>query len=844
VRSTDAGGLLTEKQFTITVNHLNHTPTDIALSNSSVAENQAAGTTVGTLSTTDSDPGDTHTYTLVAGAGDADNASFQISGSTLQTTASFDFETKSSYSIRVQTDDGNGSTYSEQLTISVTNVNEAPAMAGQTFAVNEGAAQGTIVGAIIATDPDAGQTLTYSLTEGNTDGAFTLVGNSLRVNNSVALNFTSTPSFTLKVQVTDSGNPASSTSATVTVTVTDVNGAPIFAAQEFSINENAANNSVVGLIQATDPDAGPLTYSITAGNASGAFTLVGNSLQVANSALLDFETTPQFGLTVLVTDNGTPALSTSAMVTITLKAVNEAPVLTSVPASVSTPELVPYTFTAAATDPEKDALSFSLVNAPAGAAIDAATGVFTWTPTATQGPGTYAFKVRVADTFLVADKDITITVTEVTIASFTPLSGPVGTRVTLTGTNLNLATRVQFNEIDAAIISSSSSQLITTVPLGATTGLITVLTQYTKAQSKTAFKVTPAITSFAPASGPAGTQVTITGTNLDAATSMEFFNGVAAASFTVLNSTSIVAIVPVGARTGKLTVTTPNGSAKSDGSFTVTTSTPAPVPPTILSFTPTSGPEGTVISLTGTNLSQTSEVLVNGLKALVSVSSNVQLLVTVPAGATSGFISVTTPYGTAVSTNPFKVTPAITSFSPTSGPVGTRVTIKGTTLGGATQVTFDGIPAMIVSNTATEVVAVVPAGARNGQITVTTAEGKATTKDQFRVTKGVAVAASTSSTVVVEPGAAPSAAAQQLQAYPNPVQRLAWLSFSLAQEQQFSLQLFDMRGSLVRILKDGTAQAGQRYEVELDALHLSEGIYMVRLVTKSQVQVTRISVSK
>src|SRR5439155_6108274 len=99
-------------------------PTDIALSPSSVAENQPVGTTVGILKTTDPNMGDTFTYVLVAGA--TDNASFTISGGTLQTAASFDFETKSSYSIRVRSTDAGGLFVEKVFTISVTNVNEAP----------------------------------------------------------------------------------------------------------------------------------------------------------------------------------------------------------------------------------------------------------------------------------------------------------------------------------------------------------------------------------------------------------------------------------------------------------------------------------------------------------------------------------------------------------------------------------------------------------------------------------------------------------------------------------------------------------------------------------------------
>ena len=81
VRTTDAGGLFFEKAFTITVTNVNEAPTDIALSADIGAPRTAApNTIVGTLSTTDPDAGDTHTYTLVAGTGDTDNASFTIAG--------------------------------------------------------------------------------------------------------------------------------------------------------------------------------------------------------------------------------------------------------------------------------------------------------------------------------------------------------------------------------------------------------------------------------------------------------------------------------------------------------------------------------------------------------------------------------------------------------------------------------------------------------------------------------------------------------------------------------------------------------------------------------------------
>lgn len=207
----------------------NYAPTDIALSPSTVAENQPAGTVVGTFSSTDPDnpaQGQTFTYTLVSGANSTDNASFTMgtgaNAGRLLTASAFDFEAKSSYSIRVRTTD-NGSTplsVEKSFTITVTNVNEAPVIAIQTFSLAENSATNTVVGTVAATDPDAGQTLTYAITAGNTGGAFAINSSSgqLTVANPAALNFEVTPTFALTVSVSD-GTLAST--ATITVNLTD-----------------------------------------------------------------------------------------------------------------------------------------------------------------------------------------------------------------------------------------------------------------------------------------------------------------------------------------------------------------------------------------------------------------------------------------------------------------------------------------------------------------------------------------------------------------------------------------------------------------------------------------------
>jgi gliding motility-associated-like protein len=120
ITATNTGGSTTATISLV----FNTAPTAIALAPTAVAENAASGTTVGTLSATDADTGDTFTFALVSGTGSTDNASFTIDGTSLKTAAVFDFETKASYSVRVRVTDAGGLSFERQLTITVTDVNE------------------------------------------------------------------------------------------------------------------------------------------------------------------------------------------------------------------------------------------------------------------------------------------------------------------------------------------------------------------------------------------------------------------------------------------------------------------------------------------------------------------------------------------------------------------------------------------------------------------------------------------------------------------------------------------------------------------------------------------------
>ncbi len=163
-----------------------------------------------------------------------------------------------------------------------------------------------------------------------------------------------------------------------------------------------------------------------------------------------------------------------------------------------------------------------------------------------------------------------------TVGSFSPTSGPVGTGVSISGTNFTGAPSVTFNGTGASFTVNSSTSISATVPSGATSGPIAVTTPSGTGTSASSFTVTtsggspPTVSSFTPTSGPVGTNVSIAGSNFTGATSVTF-NGQAATTFTVNSSTSINATVPSGASTGPIAVTTPSGTGTSSTSFTVTT---------------------------------------------------------------------------------------------------------------------------------------------------------------------------------------------------------------------------------------------------------------------------------
>jgi uncharacterized repeat protein (TIGR01451 family) len=281
---------------------------------------------------------------------------------------------------------------------------------------------------------------------------------------------------------------------------------------------------------------------------------------------------------------------------------------------------------------------------------------------------------------------------------------------------------VYFGTKAATFTIQSNFKISAVVPAGATTAGIRIVTPAGSAFSPNNFVIAPTISGFSPAFGPVGTAVTITGVNLNASTPTVKFNGVAASTLSV-TPTQVIAVVPVGATSGRISLTTSDGSDITGTAFFL--------PATLAGFSQTNSPPGSRVSITGQNLTGANAVRFNGTPATsFIVSNNNSMSAVVPANVVTGPISISTPAGAASSSAPFYGTPLISGFSPTHGLPGASVTVNGINfLGGTVQ--FAGTPAALLSLNNTQLVATVPNGAISGPITVTAPAGASTSINPF-----------------------------------------------------------------------------------------------------------------
>ena len=302
--------------------------------------------------------------------------------------------------------------------------------------------------------------------------------------------------------------------------------------------------------------------------------------------------------------------------------------------------------------------------------------------------------------------DTCFVTTSPAVASFSPASGATGTSLTITGANFTGATAVKFAGVAIKPTLVTATSITVAVPANAVSGLISVETPVSTGVATGTFSVAsattitatvpanlisgpisvtapagiatasadfaapPTISSFTPATASPGALVTITGTNLTSVSSVGFTGSTANATFTVVSPTQITATVPNEALSGPVSVR---------GTALAVSTTALTIGPSVTSLWPISGPAGTVVTITGFNLSTTTAVTFNGVTAQFQAASTTQLTATVPAGLTSGTVTVRTATGSANSLEAFGTVSAPTLVVEPIGPVTVARTPSGTT---------------------------------------------------------------------------------------------------------------------------------------------------------------------
>ncbi|RJX37043.1 tandem-95 repeat protein [Paenibacillus pinisoli] len=385
--------------------------------------------------------GDPLTYSLVgAPLGATINATTGVF-----TWAPMEAQGPGSYTFSVRVSDGALSD-EEEITVTVNEVNVAPVLAAiGNKTVDE---ENLLTFTAVATDVDIpANTLTYSLvgaplgaTINATTGVFTWA----------PMEAQGPGSYTFSVRVSDG---ALSDEEEITITVNEVNVAPVLAAIGNKTVDEA--NLLTFTAVATDVDipANTLTYSLVGAP-------VGATINATTGVFTWGPTEAQgpgiYTFTVRVSDG---MASDQETITVTVNEVNSAPVLAPIGNKTVDEEML-LTFIATAIDSDSVVLTYSLVGAPAGATINAATGEFTWTPTEAQGSGSYTFTVRVSDGMLSDEEEITVTVNEVNVA---PVLAAIGNK-TVDEANLLTFTAVA---TDIDIPANTLTYSLVGAPVGA-----------------------------------------------------------------------------------------------------------------------------------------------------------------------------------------------------------------------------------------------------------------------------------------------------------------------------------------------------------------------------------------
>ena len=307
-----------------------------------------------------------------------------------------ELEGPGSYEFKLRlTDTGSPTLFDEeQVTFTINEVNVAPVITNPGGQIN---GEGDTVSLFVAgADMDQpSNTITWSAT--SLPPGLSIDSASGEISGTVdALAVSGTP-YAAMVMLTDDGRPSMNVSAPFTWTVVDTNRSPVVGPiADHTIDEHS---SLSFNATGSDPDLDSIAYGLVDGTDP---VPVGAAIDPVTGLLSwvpsEAQGPDEYEFIVRVTDGGTPSLFADRAITITVTEVNQAPVLGSIAdVTVSAGDLVSFTASATDGDLPLNALTFSVSGEPAGAAMEGASGAFTWIPSEAQAPGSYVFTVTVTD---------------------------------------------------------------------------------------------------------------------------------------------------------------------------------------------------------------------------------------------------------------------------------------------------------------------------------------------------------------------------------------------------------------------------------------------------------------
>ncbi|WP_144893511.1 cadherin domain-containing protein [Flavobacterium tiangeerense] len=319
VQAASSRGDVLEQSFTITVLD-DKLPTIFSLSKVNIDENQVVASVVGDF-TVIKENRTVFALSLVDGVGGEDNASFEITGNSLKSKEMFDFETKNSYKIRIKAQNTLGEVLFANYVITINDINDTPVLITiSNDKINENLPAGTVIGTLKTKDQDKDSSIYRFSISGSDYLNFDLVGEQLVLKKS--LDFEKQNVFQFELISND--QRGGEVKEKMTIYALDVNENPVITK---NVGSNAvnfvlaglSNNAIeVGKVQATDVDANSaLSWEISPGQ-QVPFTITKDGI-ISFDGTIDPNNKTSYSFTVKVTDNGTPKLSDTITVNVTIE---------------------------------------------------------------------------------------------------------------------------------------------------------------------------------------------------------------------------------------------------------------------------------------------------------------------------------------------------------------------------------------------------------------------------------------------------------------------------------------------------------------------------------------------